>query len=439
MKKFVTIVATLLAALLLFSFVACNGGGDDQGGNTAKPGATVTLNKTELVLEEGETERLTATTVPSDESVTFSSSDTSVASVSASGLVAALSIGTATITATAESSGNTATCSVTVNAQPVPALPTDATGYYRVDDVVSFEPNRDAVGSITAKKEGEISTITYDEEAARDDLGWSNYVRLIFNDNMDVSRKTKVGILIRGGGESVWFKLASKSGPVIMETQITAPMNWMQYEFDIPADKRYMLSDIEAVYLNVPRPSASYTGSGSVSVAGVWFSGDSEPTQKPVYNYNDYQSITKLDLSAWSQDAYSDFVEGVATGAGGKTVTGTYDADKDELKFVNDGVNEWKKVSLPIPAANYTNAKVLVICATGTQGMWLKGQFNYNNNTNFEFLDFDGTRQYYFVDISNITFTETSVFTLVPSYLFGGAASAEITIHSVEIMELKAE
>ena len=440
MKKFATIMATLLAALLLFSFVACGGNGDDQNnpGGTTKPGATVTLNKTELVLEQGETERLTATTDPANEGVTFTSSDTDIATVSASGLVAALSAGTATITATVDGSGNTATCSVTVNAQPVPALPTDETGYYRVDNVVNFEPNADAIGSITAKRDGDVTTISYDEEAARDET-WQNYARLLFNDDMDVTRKTKVGILIRGGGESVWFKLATKSGPVIMETQITAPTTWIKYEFDIPADKRYMLSDIEAVYLNVPRPSASFTGSGSVSVAGVWFAGDAEPTEAPVYNYEDYQSITKLDLEAWSQDAYGAFVEGVATDANGKTVTGTYDEENDELKFVNNGVNEWKQFSLPIPTANYSNAKVLVICATGTQGMWLKGQFNYNNNTKFEFVDFDGTKQYYFVDISNITFTETSVVTLVPSYLFGDVTSAEITIHSVEIMELKAE
>ena len=262
MKKFATIMATLLAALLLFSFVACGGNGDDPNddpGGTTNPGATVTLNKTELVLEQGETERLTATTDPANEGVTFTSSDTDIATVSASGLVAALSAGTTTITATVDSSGNTATCSVTVNAQPVPALPTDETGYYRVDNVVNFEPNADAIGSITAERDGDVTTISYDEEAARDET-WQNYARLLFNDDMDVTRKTKVGILIRGGGESVWFKLATKSGPVIMETQITAPTTWMKYEFDIPADKRYMLSDIEAVYLNVPRPSASFTG-----------------------------------------------------------------------------------------------------------------------------------------------------------------------------------
>ena len=82
---------------------------------------------------------------------------------------------------------------------------------------------------------------------------------------------------------------------------------------------------------------------------------------------------------------------------------------------------------------------MLVICATGTEGMHLKGQVNYGND--FEFVNFDGTKQYYFVDISELTLTVAEgapvYVTLVPSYLFGGATSSEITIHSVEIMKLK--
>ena len=64
----------------------------------------VTLNKTSATLTEGETETLTATVAPNgatDKTVTWSSSDETVAAVDANGVVTAVKAGTATITATA--------------------------------------------------------------------------------------------------------------------------------------------------------------------------------------------------------------------------------------------------------------------------------------------------------------------------------------------------
>ena len=77
---------------------------------------SVSLNKTSLTLEIGESETLAATVLPSnatDKSVTWTSSAQSVATV-ASGKITAIGSGTATITATT-SNGKKATCSVTVN------------------------------------------------------------------------------------------------------------------------------------------------------------------------------------------------------------------------------------------------------------------------------------------------------------------------------------
>lgn len=76
---------------------------------------SVTLSKAELVMEEGDTETLTATVGPSnttDKTVTWTSSDETVAVVSG-GRVTAKSVGSAVITATCgKASGK---CSVTVN------------------------------------------------------------------------------------------------------------------------------------------------------------------------------------------------------------------------------------------------------------------------------------------------------------------------------------
>ncbi len=79
----------------------------------------ISLNNTSATINNGETLQLTATVSPSNATnkvVTWSSSNTSVATVSSSGLVTAKSRGTATITATTTDGSNlSASCSVTVN------------------------------------------------------------------------------------------------------------------------------------------------------------------------------------------------------------------------------------------------------------------------------------------------------------------------------------
>ena len=77
---------------------------------------SVELSKTELKLKEGESETLTATVKPDDASnktVTWSTSDATVATVDSNGKVTAVKYGTATITAKAGE--KSATCAVSVD------------------------------------------------------------------------------------------------------------------------------------------------------------------------------------------------------------------------------------------------------------------------------------------------------------------------------------
>ena len=81
------------------------------------PVTGVSLNKSSLTLNEGETETLTATIAPSNasnQSVTWSSNKTSVATVDSTGKVTAKAAGSANITVTTADGGKTATCTVTV-------------------------------------------------------------------------------------------------------------------------------------------------------------------------------------------------------------------------------------------------------------------------------------------------------------------------------------
>ncbi|MBR4885855.1 MAG: Ig-like domain-containing protein [Muribaculaceae bacterium] len=79
---------------------------------------SITLDKTEVSLKATETATLVATVLPeltTDKSVEWSSSDKSVATIDANGLVTAIAVGEATITATtADGSNLSASCTVTV-------------------------------------------------------------------------------------------------------------------------------------------------------------------------------------------------------------------------------------------------------------------------------------------------------------------------------------
>ena len=78
---------------------------------------SVKLNQTEIVVEKNKTKTLTATVNPStltDKTVTWTSSNTAIATVSSKGKVKGVKTGTATITCTSKATGLSATCEVTV-------------------------------------------------------------------------------------------------------------------------------------------------------------------------------------------------------------------------------------------------------------------------------------------------------------------------------------
>ena len=80
-------------------------------------GGSITLNKSEAIIEKGKTLTLKATVAPEtleDKSVTWESSNTAVATVTTAGKVKGVKAGTATITCTSNATGAKATCKVTV-------------------------------------------------------------------------------------------------------------------------------------------------------------------------------------------------------------------------------------------------------------------------------------------------------------------------------------
>ena len=128
-KLFGTFLAAAIVFMLAGIFTSCkkdepvgpnqgNGGGGTQ--TVAVTG--VSLSKSTISLTEGGSETLTATVTPSNatnKSVSWKSSDASVASVDNNGKVTAVKAGSATITVTTSDGGKTATCSVTVTSKTI--------------------------------------------------------------------------------------------------------------------------------------------------------------------------------------------------------------------------------------------------------------------------------------------------------------------------------
>ncbi len=133
-RKMFTLLSILALCLCtVFGITAC--------GTTAV--TQVALNKTELSLTVGAEETLTATVSPddaTDKSVTWSSSDESIATVSAAGKVTAVAVGSATVTVKTTDGSKEATCAVTVTeATPgtvaVTGVTLDKTSATLIDDV----------------------------------------------------------------------------------------------------------------------------------------------------------------------------------------------------------------------------------------------------------------------------------------------------------------
>lgn len=99
-------------------------GVDEYGSSSDVAVTAVSVSPTAASIAVGATQQLTATITPSNatnQTITWSSSNTGVATVNSSGLVTAVSAGTTTITVTTQNGSFTATSSITVTAASLPS------------------------------------------------------------------------------------------------------------------------------------------------------------------------------------------------------------------------------------------------------------------------------------------------------------------------------
>ena len=178
---------------------------------------SVSLNKTSLTLDVGKSYTLTKTVSPSNAvtSYTWSSSNTSVATVDGNGKVTAKASGTATITVKT-SNGKTATCKVTVNL-PAPQI----TGLANTPGGIKISWN---------KVDGAYGYRLYYKPASG---GWKRFkdtTATSFTDSGVVPNKTetytircidKNGNTISGFNSTGWSKKYTPAAPTVSKLDIT--------------------------------------------------------------------------------------------------------------------------------------------------------------------------------------------------------------------------
>lgn len=152
---------------------------------TTIPVTKIVLNNSSVKMLKGDTKILASTITPSNatnKNVTWSSSNTSVATVSSSGKVTAVGVGTAVVTATTEDGNHTATCEVTVEQKPL-----SATG--SIGLITAFSNNAVISGvEVKINATGGSEKYTY------------YYIKLYKNDNLvyESTDTTKSSVIISG-------------------------------------------------------------------------------------------------------------------------------------------------------------------------------------------------------------------------------------------------
>ena len=212
--------------------------------------SSVSVSPTSVSVNVGATQQLTATVAPSNatnKTSSWSSSNTSVATVSSSGLVTGVAIGSATITVTTQDGNKTATSAITVTA-------TSQTPYGGTARVVP--------GKIEAEDfdNGGQNIAYYDNEAS----------------NFGGAYRTTEGVDIQGCGEG-GYNLAW-----------TAAGEWLEYTVNVPTSGNYNV-EARVASLSVGANITITFSNGNVSTGNM--------TAGATGDWQTYTTITKTGVA----------------------------------------------------------------------------------------------------------------------------------------------
>ena len=272
----------------------------------------VSLNKNSTSLTVGGSETLTATVSPNNatnKNVTWTSSDTSVATVS-NGTISAVTTGSATITVTTTDGSYTATCTVTVNAA---TGPTDSTQYSLITSVDDLDVGASYL--IAGGTSGTVKTMSRSENGNNRPT-----VELTVSNSKLTRGSSALSVTLGGTTGAYTFKTDNYAGTAgYLNATSTTGSNYLQVisSLDNYAYFSISFSNSQAVI--------TCTGKSSRNIIRVNTSGTPiacySSGQNPVYLWKEVSSKT---LSSISLNNYTtSFVEGDTFSYGG-TVTAHY-------------------------------------------------------------------------------------------------------------------
>ena len=445
MKK-PTIVA--LAGLMLLGMGLSGCGTQKISSSTPAPTSStsetakvsVTLDKTTLSVRVNEEATLTATTSPAGGTVKFSSSDTSIATVTKAGVVKGVKEGSATITATTKDN-LTATCAVTITAQAVPSIP--STDTHAVEIPLS-SPSLD-----TAHKDGfavnykdSLTTISF-TAASLSCSSWNNTA--IFNlPTTDVSRKTEFHLIAKGSeAMTVYYKILA-SEDVVGEGEIAFGASYTDEKVTLPTANRYLLSSATQLLIYAPKPG-SYTKEGSFIMAHAYLTGDAEPGIAPgAYDPSKYNVLYSFPVTS-SKDTLSagGLIEDQITGKGNCTVT----YGDSGITFTNkDNFNNWGCYAVKFPEYNgdtkvdYSNCAKIVAKVSSSEGAVMKYRDAWEGDLKEKHVKAADTKADFYLTIDEASITPwNTIFEIAPLYRDSGyTADLTITLKAVQVVSLKA-
>ncbi len=257
----------------------------------------VTLDKSEVTLNKGETATLWATVLPSDahnKNYTFSSDDESVVTVSDDGTVTAIGRGTAKITVTTEDEGCTAECIFTVK---------------QLAEEIVFAESEYVVG---AGKNINVEAAVLPENTNDKNLDW---------ESSDSSVATVTDGVVTGirAGEAMITVTATDTGTVKATVKVTVVKHAESIELTAEADTLWVgdsvLLEAEVLPEDTTDKTVTFTSSdesiatidreGRVTAVSAGETGTAEVTVKAVsactsaeseYTFTVRQQITSVDI-----------------------------------------------------------------------------------------------------------------------------------------------
>lgn len=290
--KLLLTVTLILCSILIFN-LACEN-------ETVVPVSEVSLNKSTLTMEINDSETLTATLTPSDatdKTVSWTSNNTSVATVDSNGKVTAQSAGTAIITVTTQDGNKTAHCTVTVREMIYSGNPIDADGN-EYETVIIGEQVWFAENLKTTKYNdgSSISNVTSDSE-------WYNLTSPAYcwYDNDEATYKEQYGALYN------WYTVDTSSNV----NRNICPEGW-----HVPSDdewtqlKEYLIA---SGYNWDGTTNGNKIGKSLASTSG-WFSSSDEGDVGNNQSSNNSSGFNLYPVATATQTVRSAAVAATATG-----------------------------------------------------------------------------------------------------------------------------